>query len=277
MNYLHNKAKTSLKGEVLTTELLNETNSRGETVWHLAARYNTLKDIPQHLFSDAVAGIRDMWNSSLFHAAAVHGSLNAIPEHLFTDEVLNQKDYYGNTIWHIVAKHDTLNVIPEHLFTEKALSKKNNFGETPWEYIAKNKTISQIPQHLINKSLLKMKNEDNDLLFTGDDVFYINNVITERLNNSFTDFIANNPSLERAIEFADPRLKLIEASNNALIFKFDGINTKLTLNKDGAFIKKVNHSTLCKAVSFIEKTYPNIEQSLVLPSSHNTNIGDLSL
>lgn len=49
---LHEKAKTSLKGEVLTTELLNERDKIGDTVWHIAAEYNTLQDIPDDIFTE---------------------------------------------------------------------------------------------------------------------------------------------------------------------------------------------------------------------------------
>lgn len=55
---LHEKAEYGTLKDVknLTTETLNLVADLGNTVWHIAAQYGTLNDIPRHLFTgDALA------------------------------------------------------------------------------------------------------------------------------------------------------------------------------------------------------------------------------
>lgn len=45
---LHEQAKTSLKDISFTYEMLNELDNTGNTVWHVAAVYNTLNAISKY-------------------------------------------------------------------------------------------------------------------------------------------------------------------------------------------------------------------------------------
>lgn len=306
---LHEKAERgSFKGEVLTTELLNERYFRGDTVWHIAAKNGCIKDIPQHLFTEesiskidsvgqtvlhiaAIYGnlkfiptsfftndalnLKNSFSKTVWHVAAEHG-MEDIPQHLFTEEALAQKDDQGNTVWHIAAEENTLNIIPHHLFTGKTLSRRNKNGETVLYLTAGCNTLKDIPIHLITSHLLDMKKiEDASPLFVLYDRQYIKHVleIPELLNK----FIIANPALERAIELRDPRLVLTDIEDNELNFKFDSIKDRIILSNEGAFLKNEKFNDLNDVVRFIEKSYPNIEQNLVLPHNNNFPVEEFLL
>lgn len=127
---MHEQAQKSLKVEVLTTELLNEKDEFDMTVWHYAALYGTLKDIPKRFF---------------------------------TKEVLNQRNYRGITTWHFAATGNSFKDIPKRFFTGDAFSQKNDCEKTVWHCAAYWNRLKDIPKHLINKNLLTMKNIKDEI------------------------------------------------------------------------------------------------------------------
>ena len=180
---------------------------------------------------------------------------------------------HGNTVWHLAAE-TTFRGIPKHLFTSDALAQEDGRGQTVWVQLAENDTLKDIPEHLINKDLLKMKNLDNKSLFNTKDRNYIKKVL--QLPSKLTDFINKNPAQAKDIEHRDSRFVLEEANDNELLFKFTGIEGKVILNKEGAYINNIlvsgnpqEASPLSNAVTFIEKAY-NIEQSISLPKNSLT-------
>lgn len=294
---LHEKAqKGLLNGEVLTSELLNEKDKFGNTVWRHAA-HRCLKHIPEHLFTNEVLAQKDNFGntllqtiascntlnaipqhlltedcvSSIWHTAARFKSLKDIPEHLFTEKALNQINEFGETVWHVAAQFKNLSQIPQHLFTKEALYQKDERRLTVWVYLSLYGGLEDVPNHLITEGLLNMKDEYNNYFFKEKD---ITDII--KLPEKLKDFITSNQNLEKDIIHRDPRLKLIKANRFSLIFKFEGIKDEVIFNSV-VTVKDSKFETLCKAVDFIEKNYANIEQSIILPSSENTKIGDLSL
>lgn len=294
---LHEKAKLgALKGESLTTKDLNERDKKGNTVWHIAAGFGTLKDIPQHLFTSTILTKNNKLGDSVWKTAALNNSLSSIPSHLFTEDAFNQKDddatilhwaaqcwfesiprhlitkerlettCYGQTVWHLAAQYRSLNSIPKELFTSEVFMSKDDFGHTVWAMIASNDMIKSVPRHLITNDLLKMKSVFNKSLFTKSDKTYINNIlqIPEKLN----DFINKNPSLAKDIEFRDPRFVLDEVTDDKLIFSFDGFEAAICLNNDGVLIKKKKFESLNKALLFIEDNCDDIERSLPIPQNN---------
>lgn len=248
-----------LKDEIFTTELLNERDHYSNTIWHLAAAYNTLKDIPEHFFTEEALNSRDFNHQTVWHLAAKYKTLKDIPPHVFTASALAQKNKDGDTVWHIAAMFDSLAEIPVHVFDE-SLANKNNSGQSVWLLIKTHGTIKDVPLHLINKELL---NHD-ETPFNENEQTYIHNVISKR-DAMLNDFLATNPIIAKDIDLRDPRLKLSEVKDNTVYFRFEGVKDKISLTKDGVFIKKINHKTLSNAVTFIENNYANIEQSLALP------------
>ena len=291
---LHEKAALGdLKGEVLTSKLLNEINEYGKTVWHEAAETinglnhipvelftsdalsqksntgmtvlhsaaygGTLKDIPeQFLTTDALNQVDDLYDT-VWHRAAWYRTLNAIPKHLFTKNVLNQKSFHGETVWHVAARHNTLKDIPFHLFTHDALSQRNDGKFSVFDLININDQIRHLPIHLLNKDLLAIYNDSSVFLNETD-----TNFIKAKIN-CFDTFMKANPNLEKDIELRDPRLILTEINRNMLSFGFVGIEDECVLYKDSVAIKNETFNTLNDAVLFIEKNYAGIEQSLILP------------
>lgn len=217
--------------------MLDDLDLNGETVWHVAAHYGTLKDIP---------------------------------EHLFTEEAFNQRDAMGHTVWHIAAYSKTLKTIPSKIFSHNALNQVTSDGNSVWHQVAVSNTLDHLPSHLITADLFQMTNKKGDLLFNDVNSRFINNCLNVRKKLSI--FLDNNPSLEKDTEFRDPRLVLTEARHDRLIFHFDGSKERIVLKDDGVFIQKTNYKTLQKAVSFIESINSAVEQSIHLPTSPKTEI-----
>ena len=224
---LHEKAKTSLKDENLTTELLNKRNDVGSTVWHIAAQYGTLKDIPFHLLTTEAFALKNVFGDSVFHDAAhwVH-SLKSIPEHLFTAHTFKTLNHGGFTVCDYVARYETLKYIPKSFITLDLFNfcKKNTFTDIETQYI---ENISQ-------------------------------------LRSKLNDFIKTNPTLEKDITFRDPRLDIENIDDNAVCFSFEEIGGKVVLSKDGITFGKNLYKSLNDAVCFIESNYP-VERSIALP------------
>lgn len=57
-----------------------------------------------------------------------------------------------------------------------------------------------------------------------------------------------------------------EVEEDRLVFKFNGIKDNIVLCNKEVTIKNNTFTTLNNAVSFIEKTYPDVEQSIILPN-----------
>ena len=55
----HNYVFTSV-----TTEMLNEYDSEGLTVWHVAAKHGTLKYIPKHYFTENAMNQQDLYKTT---------------------------------------------------------------------------------------------------------------------------------------------------------------------------------------------------------------------
>lgn len=239
---LHKKSETSLKDEVLTTEILNELDDKGNTVWHIAARYSTLKHISKHLF---------------------------------TEDSINQKNGYGQTVFHLAAAANSLKDIPKHLFTADILNNVDDDGYSVWHYIAQNETITDVPKQLITKDLLNMLNDELVSAFDEDDRSYIFEIaeLPERLNS----FLQENKPLVKEVELRDPRLRLTDVYDEIVSFDFDGCDAKITLSYEGAFINYVNYGKLSDAVSFIENNYPNIEKSISLPKTNALKVDEFVL
>ena len=123
--------------------------------------------------------------------------------------------------------------------------------------------LQKLPLHLIEKDLLDMKKANGENLFDSENVAYVEKVLQMPANLNL--FMKENPYLAKQVEFRDPRLVFEEIGEDCLYFRFQGVKDKILLNSDGVFIKKVNHKTLSNAVTFIEKNYKNIEQSISLP------------
>lgn len=291
MEPLHVKAMFGLKDEVLTSELLNELNENGETVWHVAAEFGSLRHVPESLFTADVLHKTDKYGKTVLTVAAA-SELKYIPKHLFNKDILNKQGKYGNSIWHIAAQYNTLKEIPVHFLTSEALSQKKTNGDTVWhiaaefgtlrdipkslfsteslvqmgyshtvwELIAQYRLIKDVPEHLISKELFEN--------FVPEDRAYIDNVVSNRLDR-LNIFLKHNPSFFKDLEFKDPRLVFLEV-NESLVFKFIGIDDKVILNKNGVAVGKKNLDSIKSAVSFIEQTYPHIEQSISLPNNSLT-------
>lgn len=310
---LHEKALNGTLKEVdfssISTEMLNEKDEHGSSVWHLAAqKFDSLDAIPKHLFTWDALNQRDEYKRTLLHIAAECNNLNCIPKHFFTHESLTKKDCYNQNVFHLAAKCDTLKDIPRHLFTidvlneinkdnrtvwhlaaqhvtikdipiklfsEEALMQEDYYNDTVWHRVATN-SLNAFPSYLITEDLLRLRDKDDKLQFLADDIGYINKIISQRTND-LNLFIENNPHLAKDIEFRDSRYKVIDVKDNTVCFGFNGIKDKVILSNKNVAMNNNTFDTLHSAVSFIEKNYLNIEKSLLLPVSTALAVGEFAL
>ena len=299
MGNLHEKAKRRTLKSVknITTDMLNELDDFGDTVWHTAAWFKTLNYIPKELFTSEALAQKDAFGDTVWHQAAQTGVLNAIPEHLFTEaslgltnskgmtlwekavqartlnqipkylftkEILNKRTAAGDTLWHYAAITKTLNAIPKHLFTYESLNQRNNSGNAVWLFMNDLKMLKEIPKHLITSKLLDMKLSNGEFVFTKSTRNYIKNVL--EMPEKLKEFIKNAPNLEREIEFKDERLILTKVNKESVVFDFEGYKKSISLTKEGVFMNNEKYKSLKDAVSFIEESELNIEKSMPLPS-----------
>lgn len=147
---LHQKANNKLlKGEFLTIEALNEKQENGQTVWHCAAWWHSLKDIPESLFNEYSLNLKDDEGGTVWHNVAIRGNLKYIPKHLFTNDALAKVDQYGRSVWHYIAQNQTIRDVPEHLITKDLLDIQ--FNEDDKAYIT---NIAELPG-LLNKFIIE--------------------------------------------------------------------------------------------------------------------------
>lgn len=263
---------------LLTERALNKTDNNGNTAWHSAANTgNIQKDIIP--YTEKVFNIKNYEGETILHkAASFTGKFKDMAQGLLTVEAMNQKDNNDNTVWHIAAKNRTLAEIPKWLFTREVCevfatknttsykSKlKTKIQYTVWELAIKNGVLKDIPKQYITSDLLEMKNEKGETLFAENNAKYVNTVLENRIN--LEKFITKNPQHAKDIEHIDPRFELKEVTEDSLNFQFEGIAHQVIMNKDGVFMKDINHESFNKTVQFIEKNYRNIEQSLILPAT----------
>lgn len=184
--------------QLLTKEAMNQRNSDGDTVWHIAAGKRLLKDIPKDLFTVEALSQKNKHGNTVWHFATALDGLKDIPKELFTAEVLiknlNNSD---DTVLHIAVAFNKLKDIPKDLFTEEALIQKNKIGESVL-YSVKISDLKHIPEHALTKQVFMAQSGRN-----GDSLAHIclrskdfkdvpEHLITEDLlklkNNSFNIF-----------------------------------------------------------------------------------------
>ena len=154
---LHKQAEMCLSHLplALTTELLNERNDVGNTVWHIAAKNGTLKDIPKELFTEEAMNQINSDEKTVWHiAAASYNSFIKMPLHLLTETILNKKDKFERTVLHEAAENNTLKYIPLNLFTKNGVEQRNKHGENVLHTAAEFNSLCDIPKHLMIKEVL---------------------------------------------------------------------------------------------------------------------------
>lgn len=256
MGKLHEKAKKRTLKSVksITAEMLNERDENNNTVWHLAAEYGSLKDIPSHLFTEEVLKKVNSSENSVWKIATEYNALKDIPKHLFTTEAMAQKSRYGDTVLHLAAYFDVLKDIPSHLLTPEAMTEKGAHDRTVWHIAKQNNTLPKvlkmIPNNLISLEMLSLKDAHGVLIFNKHSIEqrYITNIV--ELPEGLKAFVAENNHLD----IKDERLKLVRATKSELRFSFPGYRNRISLTKKGVFIGENAYKSINDAVSFIENT-----------------------
>lgn len=256
-----NKTLSSIPIHLFTSGLMTYKCHYDETVLHIAAQHGSLKDIPVQLLTVEALSQKGYKEQSVFHDAVRHKA--NIPEHLFTEEALSLVEEEGNTVFHTAANYGNLKAIPKHLFTEEAFNKKNFFGDSVW-HLLRDQSLTDIPKRLITRNLL---NEG----FGSLGITYIEEVVKER-EDDYEAFVKNNEHFQHDIDFIDPRLVLEDVNDNKLIFKFTGIKDRIVLANNEALFKNKPYNSLHDVVRVIEQAYPNIEQSISIPSVQSSDI-----
>ena len=126
---LHNLPK-----EIITEENLNSQNNEGTTVFHLAARYGHLDQIPTKFLNEANllknAGFFDVGSSdSALLTAAYYGHLDQIPKELLTEKNLLAKNPDGISALNLASDNEHL----DQLLVQFSSEVRELVGDTWWE------------------------------------------------------------------------------------------------------------------------------------------------
>lgn len=227
--------------------------------------FDGLKEIPPHLLTEEALTQKDKTGFTVLHLAAKWVTLDSISPFL-TKNALNHVNFDLNTVWHIAALCKTLKDIPKHLFIEEGLNIKDFSGRTVWLSAANAGNLKMIPKRLF-------KTDFSDLLLTESDKEYAKNALA--MPARLAEFVETH-NLRKEVEFRDERLK-IEDVDNHITFSFDGLEELIYLNEQGCVFNCKQYKSLAHVVNFIESTYPDIEQTLVLPAHKSSSLDDFVL
>ena len=117
-----------LPAKLLTEPLLSLTSNSGYSVFHVAAAYGHLDQIPISLLTPAVVVSKIHLGNTLLHEAAEHGALDRFPKRYFTLHNFLQRNFGGETVFHVAGFNGHLGQVPPALLFEGDLSAKNPFG-----------------------------------------------------------------------------------------------------------------------------------------------------
>jgi len=151
------------------------TDGVGVNVFHLAAEYGHLNQIPEEFLTEAVVLTEAGNNGNVLHWAALHGHLDQIPQSLLTDKNLQTRtkadeldDGEGTvkgytvgqaTVIHIAALFGNLNQVPEAALTQSNLTKVCALGRTVFHAAASSGQLNQIPEELLTEANLLIRNK----------------------------------------------------------------------------------------------------------------------
>lgn len=188
---LHERAENRTLNNVknLTVKKLNKLDDNGNTVWHVAARNDSLYQINKDLFTVEALSQINNFKENVWYIAAMENTLRDIPKHLFNEKGMKQISRRGDTAWHMAAKCQTLKHIPKHLFTFEALFTRDANGYTVWHHAVIRNTLKDIPKHLFTPEVFEYCNNNGETVF--DLVLEYNHNITAFPKRLFTETLVN--------------------------------------------------------------------------------------
>jgi ankyrin repeat protein len=149
-----------IPANLLTKELLGFHNGFGWTLAHAAALTKTLDQLPAGRLTLDLLQMTDAIGVSVIATAAWYGCLDQIPRHLLTEQMLAYQVKGGETPVHKAADRGTLYVIAD-LLTRKLLTIPDRTGTTPIHLAARKGCLDQIPPHLIDGQMLAARDQDD--------------------------------------------------------------------------------------------------------------------
>lgn len=219
--------------------------------------HGSLKDVPEHLFTEEALNYKDKIGRTVWHNAAICESLKYIPKLFFTEEALAQTDLLNRSVWYYFARHGKNDDLPVNLLTRNALTHVDKDLKTVLHSAAIGGTLKYFPQHFLTDDILNIKDRENCTFLHLAAIykafhFVPKHLLTEELlnqgdktGNSVWDLVAMNEQIKHVPQ------SLI--TKNLLKNKLFGEDDKAYINKIlllpeklDVFIK--NHSHLEKDI-----------------------------
>lgn len=195
---LHQKAeKGLLEDEILTTELLNERDKWERTVWHVAARHDTLNQIPKHLFNRDSFAQTNIDGDDVWDVIANRKQIHNVPLHLITEDLLDLR--CRSAFGQLLFKGDDAIYIQRCLFLKQNPQLEKDFTCLD----------SRLKLVMASKEMLSFQFEgiNDEIFLTKDNVFF--NFKNFDSMSSAVNFIENNyPGVEKSIALPSETLNL---------------------------------------------------------------------
>ena len=149
-------------GDILLSEKnLLAKNGHGDTLMHLAARFNYLGEVPKANLNERTILMKNKDKESVVFAAATYGTLHLIPRVFLMDSVLLARNREGYNCLHAAAEGMQTAFIPKHLLNETRYKNLANNGFSPLHIAAQGaSTFMAIPKALRHSSCLECPASD---------------------------------------------------------------------------------------------------------------------
>ena len=122
---------------LLTTDILLQTNSAGDTVLHQVAAQGRTETLPQHAREMDVCHIVNRSGDSPLHSFfSGNSGCDEIPSGWATPAGFASLNHERRTPLHIAASHGVLDSVPAAFLTPRALTQKDHYGRSPLQEIA---------------------------------------------------------------------------------------------------------------------------------------------
>lgn len=226
-------------------------------MWHIAAEYKVLKDIPEYLFTEEILSVKNAFGDTtdtVLHVAAKYGSLNQVPSHLLTEKALNQINHAFNnksfeTVWHIAAEYGTLKDIPKEHFSINSLNEKDKYGSMVWHLAAQHDGLKDIPARILTSAALGNSEEERETVWES-----------AIRHNTLKD-IPKHLITKDLLEMKESQAKVQDFILQPKEYLF--------LKKDRSYVNKVISDRLNKAYNLFIKDNPSLAKDIEFTRNRN--------
>ena len=129
----------------------------GETIFHTAAQCD-FKGVPSELMLEKNMQIPNSLGATVFHIAAAKGVLNHMPVGFLTESNMLKPDWEGSSVFHVAAQNGHIDQIPKELLTEQNMLRSDSNGDTVLHGLALRGELRKLPVSLLTERTLLASN-----------------------------------------------------------------------------------------------------------------------